>query len=80
MGKALLTFEELRTVSYEIECTLKLRPLTYVDEDFDNNILTPIIILYLIYGRDINEKCHSFNDSFSVVMNKTDAQNSFSSI
>ena len=38
MGKALLTFEELRTVSYEIECTLKLRLLTYVDEDFDNNI------------------------------------------
>ena len=38
MGKALLTFEELRTVSYEIEWTLKLRPLTYVDEDFDNNI------------------------------------------
>ena len=41
MGKALLTFEELlRTVIYEIECTLNLRPLTYVDEDFDNNILT----------------------------------------
>ena len=38
MGKALLTFEQLRTVSYEIESTLKLRPLTYVDEDFDNNI------------------------------------------
>ena len=31
MGKALLTFEELRTVVYEIECTLNSRPLTYVD-------------------------------------------------
>ena len=31
MGKALLTFEELRTEVYEIECTLNSRPLTYVD-------------------------------------------------
>ena len=28
MGKALLTFKELRTVIYEIECTLNSRPLT----------------------------------------------------
>ena len=47
IGKALLTFEELRTVIYEIECTLNSRPLTYVDEDFDDNILTPN---HLIYG------------------------------
>ena len=53
MGKALLTFEELRTLSYEIESTLNLRSLTYVDEDFDNNILTPN---HLIYGRNINDK------------------------
>ena len=72
MGKALLTFEELRTVSYVIESTLNSRPLTYVAEDFDNNILTPN---HLIYGLNINEKC--FNDSSSADMNKTDAQNSF---
>ena len=28
--KALLTFKELRTVIYEIECTLNSRPLTYM--------------------------------------------------
>ena len=28
MAKALLTFEELSTVIYEIECSLNLRPLT----------------------------------------------------
>ena len=44
MGKALLTFEELRAVSYVIEYTLNSRPLTYVDEDFDNNIVTLIIL------------------------------------
>ena len=41
MEKALLTFKELRTVIYEIECTLNSRPLTYVDEDFHINMLTP---------------------------------------
>ena len=43
-----------------------------VDEDFDNNILTPN---HLIHGCNINEKC--FNDSSSADMNKTDAQYSF---
>ena len=75
MGKVLLTFEELRTVIYEIECTLNSRPLTYVDEDFDNNILRTN---NLIYGRNINETC--FNDSSSADMNKADAQNSFQHI
>ena len=53
MGKALLTFEELPTAIYEIECTLNSRLLTYVDKDCDNIILTPN---YLIYRRIINEK------------------------
>ena len=39
MGKVLLTFEEVRTMIYEIEYTLNSRPLTYVDEDFDNDIV-----------------------------------------
>ena len=72
IGKASLTFEELRTMIYEIEGTLNSRPLTYVDEDFDDNILTPN---HLIYGCNIDEKC--FNDSSSADMNKTNAQNSF---
>ena len=39
MGKVLLTFEEVRSMIYEIEYTLNSRPLTYVDEDFDNDIV-----------------------------------------
>ena len=41
MGRALLTFEELRTVIHEIECTLNLILPTNLDEDFDNTILMP---------------------------------------
>ena len=70
MGKVLLTFEELPTAIYEIECTLNSRLLTYVDKDCDNIILTPN---YLIYRRIINEKW--FNVSTPADMNKTDAQN-----
>ena len=71
MGKALLTFEESRTMSYEIECTWNSRPLTSVDEGFDNNILTPN---HLIYGRNINEKCVNGSSSADMI---NDAQNSF---
>ena len=39
MAKVLLTFEELRTVIYEIDYSLNSRPLMYVDEDPNNNVL-----------------------------------------
>ena len=39
-------------------------PLTYVDENFVSNILTPC---HLIYGRNINEKY--FNNSTSADVN-----------
>ena len=72
IGKMLLAFEEFITVSYEMECTLNLRTLAYVDEDFDNIIATRN---HFICGRNINDKC--YNDSSCADMNKTDAQNSF---
>ena len=41
MTNALLTFGELRTVTFEIEGKLNLRPLTCTDDDTDNVILAP---------------------------------------
>ena len=38
---------------------LKFKTLTYVDEDPDNNVLTPN---RLIYGRNITEKCFANNE------------------
>ena len=50
----LLTFGELRTIAKEIENALNSRPLTYIDEEPYNNIITPD---GLIYGQNINKKC-----------------------
>ena len=54
----LLTFGELRTITKEIENALNSRPLTYIDEEPDSNIITPD---GLIYERNINKKCFETN-------------------
>ena len=72
MTNALLTFGELRTVTFEIEGKLNLRPLTCTDDDTDNVILAPN---YLIYTRNINDKCFDYN--VTIDMGKKGVQSSF---
>lgn len=50
IGRASLSFEELRTILIEIESTLNSRPLTYVYDD-EEGILYPLTPSALIYGR-----------------------------
>ena len=57
LGKALLRFKELQTALCEVEETINKRPLSYINEDDTEEILTPS---HLIFGRNIFSKSHSF--------------------
>jgi hypothetical protein len=50
LGNAKLTFDELLTVVIEVEGTLNSRPLTYMYEELDKDVLTPS---HLIHGRHV---------------------------
>jgi hypothetical protein len=52
VGRAFLTFEELRTVLVEIEGTLNNRPLTFVYDD-ERGMSYPLTPSSLLYGRSI---------------------------
>ena len=56
-AKALLTFVELRTITYDTEGMLNLRPLTCTDDATDVTV-TPN---HLICGRNTNKKCSDNN-------------------
>jgi hypothetical protein len=48
LGNAKLTFEELLTTLVDVEGTLNSRPLTYIYDEVENDVLTPN---HLIFGR-----------------------------
>ena len=61
-GKAKLNFEELNTVTVEIEIYVNSQPLTYLSEEDEDTVITPN---HLIYGQDIdrNESVqHEFSE------------------
>ena len=41
MGKSRLTYDEIVIFSIEAESLINSRPLTYVDDDPNNDVLTP---------------------------------------
>ena len=59
MGRYFLSFEEIRTMSVEIESTLNNRPITYV-YDGDEGVSFPLTPSCLIYGR---KRATASNDS-----------------
>ena len=50
IGRATLSFEELRTILIEIESTLNNRPITYIYDD-EEGISYPLTPSCLLYGR-----------------------------
>ena len=58
MGKSILTYDETVTFSVEAESIINSRPLTYIDDDPNNDVLTPS---QLICGRKLNDKCFTYN-------------------
>ena len=58
MGKSRLTYYEIVTFSVEAESIINSRPLSYVDYDPNNDILTPP---QLVCERKLNGKCFTYN-------------------
>ena len=52
MEKSRLTYDETVTFSIEAESIINSRPLTYVDDDPNNDVLTPC---QLVCGRKLND-------------------------
>lgn len=57
ISKDRFNIEELITLSIEVEAAINSRLLTYIDDDPNNNMLTPN---HLIRGRNIHEKCYNY--------------------
>ena len=45
VGKKLLTFQELEEVILDTECTMNNRPLCYQGEEFEEQVITPNVLL-----------------------------------
>ena len=45
VGKKLLTFQELEEVILDVECTMNNRPLCYQGEEFEEQVITPNVLL-----------------------------------
>ena len=58
MGKSRLTYDEIVTFSVEADSIINSRPLTYVDDDPNNDVSTPS---QLVCGRKLNDKCFTYN-------------------
>ncbi|XP_012558037.2 uncharacterized protein LOC101239443 [Hydra vulgaris] len=45
IGKEMLTFNELEEVLLDVECSMNNRPLCYQGDQFDNQVLTPNVLM-----------------------------------
>ena len=67
IGKEKLTWEVLETICTEVEGAINTRPLTYIDDNPNHNVLR---LNHLIYGRNIHEKCPDFDENYEITHDK----------
>ena len=59
MGKSRLTYDKIATFSVKAESINNSQPLTYVNNDLNNDVLTPS---QLVCGCKLNDKCLTYNE------------------
>ena len=67
VGRSKLSYDELQTILLEIELILNPRPLCYLYDDDQEDILTPN---HLLYGRNL--KLINYRDSYEINVNLSD--------
>ena len=63
IGRALLTYEELEEVLLDVESILNNRPLCYMEEEFEQPVITPNLLLR-------GQSAHFLEETHLTVMNQ----------
>ncbi|XP_070569878.1 uncharacterized protein [Ptychodera flava] len=67
IGRALLKFEELEEVLLDVETFMNNRPLCYMEEDFEQVVITPNLLLRGQPARFLEESIDDMDDSRDVM-------------
>ncbi|XP_070566967.1 uncharacterized protein [Ptychodera flava] len=67
IGRALLKFEELEEVLLDVETFMNNRPLCYMEEDFEQVVITPNLLLLGQPERFLEESIDDMDDSRDVM-------------
>ena len=66
IGRGFLTYSELEEVLLDVECVTNNRPLCYQGEDFENEVITPNILLRGRPARLLEEDLQKLNEEDNV--------------
>ena len=66
IGRGFLTYSELEEVLLDAECAMNNRSLCHQSEDFENNVITPTILLRGRPARLLEEDLQKLNEEVNV--------------